>query len=252
MAECWEFKAMLAQIARDLDSKDLEIIKYLCIGNVSKADLEDAGNSAVELWRLLQQRELIKPSDTAYLKRLLNGCRRDDLVTIVSNYEENQTTFTPTNQGPVIRNHSRVPLSPGMSFLSLILCWIIAGCESLPFLLIFCRNWRCIWIPRYSSWKALENFCTETESHWEWHRFLHWKASKRPERTNSVCTQLVVHLPEDLWPSVYYVSGTESQQTDFICWELGETYEASSQMKALHFVIHECSLGALGSVHWLH
>lgn len=83
------YRQMLVDLDRALRPNELEAMKYLCADDIPLRRREEI-NRALALWEVLEERQLLSPLDTHFLKDLIRkaAAGRDDLVTIITVYEQ--------------------------------------------------------------------------------------------------------------------------------------------------------------------
>lgn len=72
------FRFFLRELADKLKTSDVDKMKYLCSDTIEAGALDEI--SARDLFALLQNRNLIQPSNISFLIQLLDDCDRKDLV----------------------------------------------------------------------------------------------------------------------------------------------------------------------------
>ena len=85
------YKDMLISVADlvDEDRSTLETMKFKCDSFI-KGRERDQIKSAIQLWTALEKREYLGPSNTKFLKELLNSCMRGhvEALIVLENYEQ--------------------------------------------------------------------------------------------------------------------------------------------------------------------
>lgn len=97
---------MLLELDRGLRPAELEAMKFFCSDQIPARQREEIVRS-VRLWEVLEERELLRPDNTVFLKKLLRDAAgaREDLLNIITRYEEQYTTTQ--NDSPTAKNFTK-------------------------------------------------------------------------------------------------------------------------------------------------
>ena len=79
------FQVMLQNICQRLDPSSLEAIKYQCRDHIGRGKLEKITNF-IELFNVLQERDIVSSDDVMFLVTCLNSVSRKDLIKQVNKY----------------------------------------------------------------------------------------------------------------------------------------------------------------------
>lgn len=87
------YRKMLVDLDKGLRPNELEAMKYLCRDIIPTRRREELSR-ALKLWEVLEEKELLSPLNTRFLKKLIGDAvaDRDDLITIITAYEQQPTT----------------------------------------------------------------------------------------------------------------------------------------------------------------
>lgn len=83
------FLSLLNSIASGLSDSELSMMKFLCSDKIGKRKLDEV-KSGRELFCILMERQLIAHYNLEYLKKLLQHINRNDLLSQVVRFEEEE------------------------------------------------------------------------------------------------------------------------------------------------------------------
>ncbi|XP_036240962.1 FAS-associated death domain protein [Molothrus ater] len=83
------FRSLLLSISSGLSAADVEEVKFLCRDIIGKGKSETV-RVGLELFSILMERRVIAPDNLGFLKELLRGIRRGDLLTLVEQFEQGE------------------------------------------------------------------------------------------------------------------------------------------------------------------
>ena len=95
-----KYRAMLVEIGAALGEKELKAMKFMC-SDIPRGAKEDI-DSGIDLWKALEERDKLSPSNLNFLKELLEKCteKRTDLLNILKKYTspgQGTTSFLVTS-----------------------------------------------------------------------------------------------------------------------------------------------------------
>lgn len=98
------YRKMLVDLDKGLRPRDLETMKFLCTNEIPVRKREEIGR-ALKLWEVLEERELLSPLNTSFLKKLIKHLGgREDLLNVVSLYEQNLFRDTTTRSNCLVKD----------------------------------------------------------------------------------------------------------------------------------------------------
>lgn len=88
MAMDLRYRRMLTDLAQRLRSDEINSMKFMCNDKIPKSKQEEI-NTGVDLWDALEERDLLGPTDTRFLRYILESAtnRRIDVLNILAVYE---------------------------------------------------------------------------------------------------------------------------------------------------------------------
>jgi len=79
MANVPGFRLQLHKVGQSITPDDLSAMKFMVADKIAKRKLEEI-ETALDLWEVLIEKEIVSPSNVAYIKTLLVNINRQDLV----------------------------------------------------------------------------------------------------------------------------------------------------------------------------
>lgn len=87
------YRTLCLHLSKSLRNEDLEALKYLCLGIVSRAKMEKVA-AGFQLFDLLEQKEEITPQNLTRLGEMMQEIERDDLASKVNKFmKRNEIKF---------------------------------------------------------------------------------------------------------------------------------------------------------------
>lgn len=96
--EILHFRIMLTKLSHVLGSRELELMKYMCLDKIPRSVMEEI-NTPIDFWIVLEERAIITPGDLSFLELLLSSAcaGRQDVCQILIDYKNN--SYLLDNEG---------------------------------------------------------------------------------------------------------------------------------------------------------
>ncbi|NXP69388.1 FADD protein, partial [Chloropsis cyanopogon] len=83
------FLSLHFSISSGLSVAEVDAMKFLCRDKIAKRKLEEVGNG-LKLFSILMEQQVIAPNKLGFLKELLQQINREDLLSLVVQFEEGE------------------------------------------------------------------------------------------------------------------------------------------------------------------